>query len=89
MTDSYAIKSLSLTEIENVHQWLATMFRSFGMTGDELDQAIATCFRQACMHLDDYRAARLQARNRLRVVTVEGRSILGDDGVTTDAGERN
>jgi hypothetical protein len=72
---SDAIKTLSETEIYSVHTWCGDLFKSFGMTGDQLDQATATTFRLAWQAIDQHRLAKAQAqadkdaaRSRLRVV---------------------
>ena len=68
MNEPLSIRILSLTEIDSVHSWFATLFRSFGMDGNELDEAISACFRQAVIHLDAHRDAKDEKRNRLRVI---------------------
>ena len=74
MTETAApipIQTLSLTEIDNVHGWMATLFRSFGIQGHELDVAISESFRTAFQAIDRHRLAKQETkewRAGLRIV---------------------
>ena len=58
---SIKIQTLSVTEIDNVHAWMANLFRSFGMQGDELDHAIVGAFSPAIQSIDRHRLSKLEA----------------------------
>ena len=69
------IYNLSLTETDNVHKWMRTLFQSFGINGHELDEAISAAFRSAVASIDNHRQAKLdadddkkQGRSHLRLV---------------------
>lgn len=70
-----AIQTLSVAEIDSVHTWMGSLFKSFGITGDDLDHATADAFRVAWKAIDKHRLAKAQqeadkavVRSRLTVV---------------------
>jgi hypothetical protein len=66
--DTYPIRTLSEFETNAIHGWMESLFRSHGLQGPELDEAVATCFRVACISIDGHRLAKHAVRSNLRLV---------------------
>jgi len=65
---SVTVTTMSLVEMDAVHTWMGTLFKSFGIKGEELDRAIVASFYPALRSIENHRLEKPAKRARLKLV---------------------